>query len=281
MTRGLGEDVTGEQQTLPAEPAEDRRVLHRQSFPGTLPALRPIDDDAERIRLDDVVGEVLHRLGRGHPPADRAGREDLDDRQPATGQLDLERPAQHRLRPTDPLRVGDRAACGVRHAREQREHLGDRDRVAGRRCLTPARARRRPLAEQRRRGHLAAGHAVDAVVDEDDADPLAASRGVDDLGRPDRGEVAVALVGEDERVRTDPADAGRDRRRAAVRGLDEVDRQVVVGEDAAADRGDRDRRGAQMHLVEQLGDEAVDDAVTAAGAVVRRRVGQQRPAVGR
>ncbi len=98
---------------------------------------------------------------------------------------------------------------------------------------------------------------------------------MDDLGRPDRGKVAVALIGEHERVRADPANAGRDRGRAAVRSLDEVDRQVVVGEDAAADRGDRDRRGSEVHLVEQLGDEAVDDAVAAAGAVVGGRVGQQ------
>ena len=109
-----------------------------------------------------------------------------------------------------------------------------------------------------------------------DADPLAAGRGVDDLGRPDRGQVAVALVGEDEGVRADPAHAGRDRRRAAVRRLDEVDRQVVVREDAAADRRDPDGRRAEVQLVEQLGDEAVDDAVTAAGAVVRRPVGSER-----
>ena len=93
---------------------------------------------------------------------------------------------------------------------------------------------------------------------------------MDDLGGPDGGEVAVALVGEDEGVGPGPPDAGRHGGGPAMRRLDEVDVEVVVGEDAAADRGDADRSRAERQLVEQLGHEPMDDPVAAARAVVGR-----------
>ena len=101
---------------------------------------------------------------------------------------------------------------------------------------------------------------------------LAASRRVDDLGRADGREVAIALVREDEGVGPDPAHAGRDRGRPAVGRFDEVDREVVVGEHAAADRRDADRPWGEVQLVEQLGHQSVDDPVAAARAVVGGRV---------
>ena len=115
-----------------------------------------------------------------------------------------------------------------------------------------------PLAEERRRGHLAAGHAVDAVVDEDRGDALPTGRGMDDLRRPDGGQVAVALVSEDEGLRPDAADARGHGRGAAVRRLDEVHVEVVVGEDRATDRGHGDGVGRQVQLGHHLGQEAVD-----------------------
>ena len=57
------------------------------------------------------------------------------------------------------------------------------------------------LAGQGGGGHLAAGHAVNGVVDKDDGDVLAAGGGVDRFGSADGGQVAVALVGEDHVVR--------------------------------------------------------------------------------
>ena len=56
-------------------------------------------------------------------------------------------------------------------------------------------------AGQRRRGHLAAGHAVDGIVDKDHGDILAARRGMDGLCRADGGKVAVALIGKDDILR--------------------------------------------------------------------------------
>ena len=63
---------------------------------------------------------------------------------------------------------------------------------------------------------------------------------VDDLAGADRREVAVALVGQDEGVRADPPDPGRDGRGAAVGRLHEVEAQVVVGEHGAPHGGHRD-----------------------------------------
>ena len=69
------------------------------------------------------------------------------------------------------------------------QELADLDRIPCRRVppsgvvvvLSPAGGRR----------HLASGHPVDGVVDEDHGEVLAAVGGVDDLGRADRGEIAV------------------------------------------------------------------------------------------
>ena len=56
------------------------------------------------------------------------------------------------------------------------------------------------LADEGGGGHLSAGHAVDGVVDEEDADLLAPVGGLEGLVESDGGEVAVALVGEDDLV---------------------------------------------------------------------------------
>ena len=95
-------------------------------------------------------------------------------------------------------------------------------------------------------------------------------RGADDLGEADRGEVAVALVADDDRVGVGHLVADRHRRRAAVRGLGVADVEVVVEEDAAADRRDRDRAVLDAELVDRLGQVLVDEAVAAARAVVGR-----------
>ena len=90
----------------------------------------------------------------------------------------------------------------------------------------------------------------------------------------DGGQVAVALVGEDHLVRADPLDAGGHRRGAPVGRLRHVQVEVVVGQHRAAHRGDADGPLPHAQLVEHLGDQAVDDAVGAAGAVVGVGLGQ-------
>ena len=62
---------------------------------------------------------------------------------------------------------------------------------------------------------------------------------------------------------------GGDRRGAAVRHLDVADVEVVVREDRAADGADQNGAVLDAELVDGLGQQLVDDAVAAAGAVVR------------
>ena len=84
------------------------------------------------------------------------------------------------------------------------------------------------LARQRRRGHLAAGHAVNGIVDENHGDIFPACRGMDRLRRADGGQVAVALVGKDDILRAGPLDAGCDGRRSAVGSLDAVAGKICL-----------------------------------------------------
>ena len=123
--------------------------------------------------------------------------------------------------------------------------------------------------------HLATGHAVDAVVDEDHGDVLSTVAGVDGLAGADGSEVAVALVGEHDLVGPHALDTRGARRSATVGGLDEVDVEVVVGHHGATHGGDADGAVVNAELFEHFGDDAVHGAVTAAGAVVERFFRQQ------
>ena len=93
----------------------------------------------------------------------------------------------------------------------------------------------------RGRGHVAAGLAEHAVVQQDARDALAARRGVQHLLQALVHHVAVALEREHERVGQHALHAGRDRRRAAVQRLDEVDVDRAREGRVAADARDRDR----------------------------------------
>ena len=63
---------------------------------------------------------------------------------------------------------------------------------------------------------------------------------------------------------------------AAVGGLVHIHVHIVVHKHRAADRGHTGGLVADPELVNDLGNHAVHDAVTAAGAVVERNVGQNR-----
>jgi hypothetical protein len=87
---GLREDVTGEQQPLPPNPPSRAAS---SVLPGDAEALRAVDEHPSENLCTSSRATCSVDAG-GHPPADRAGREDLHDRQPATGQPDLERPVE-------------------------------------------------------------------------------------------------------------------------------------------------------------------------------------------
>ena len=183
----------------------------------------------------------LSDFDRGDAPVGRAGGEQLDHREAQPAHLRLEGHADGFLGQADVLRVVQAAAHDIARAVHRGEHLrhADADNPA---CSTsrPVGRGGRLLAGQRGGRHLAAGHAVDGIVDEDDGDILAAAGGVHDLGHADRGQVAVALVGEDDPVGQDALDAGGHGRGAAVRGFDEIGVEIVVGKNRAAHRRNAD-----------------------------------------
>ena len=87
------------------------------------------------------------------------------------------------------------------------------------------------------RSHLAAGHAVNSIVDENGADVLAAVCSMDDLSSTDGSEVAVALVGEYEGILADNAlCAGCNCGCAAVCGFVHIAVKVIICKYGAADR---------------------------------------------
>ena len=99
---------------------------------------------------------------------------------------------------------------------------------------------------------------------------------MNDLSGADGREVAVALVGEDEGVLADDAlGAGGDCGCTAVSGFVHIAVEVIIRKDGAADRRDADDLAVQVHLVDDLGHQAVNDAVVAAGAVMELLIGEQ------
>ena len=90
-----------------------------------------------------------------------------------------------------------------------------------------------------------------------------------DFRRADGGQVAVALVGEDDLVRLSAFQPRRHGGRASVRGLHRVDLEIMIHQHRAADRRDQDRPFADAQLVNRFSDQPVDQAVGAARAIVR------------
>src|SRR5699024_11087895 len=110
-------------------------------------------------------------------------------------------------------------ALGVVAVRDLAKHLAHLDGSAAPLLAAAVGAGGGLLADEGGGGHLAAGHAVNGVVDEDNGDLLAAVGGVDDLVGADGSEVTIALVGEHAGVRVNALDTGGDSGGAAVRGL--------------------------------------------------------------
>ena len=115
-------------------------------------------------------------------------------------------------------------------------------------------------------GHLASGHAVDAVVDKDHGDVLPPVGGGEGLAQADGGEIAVPLVGEDQAVRAGALHPGGHGGGPPVGGGDGVVGDVIHVEAAAADSGDHDGLVHQLQLVQSLADELHHGGVHTAGA---------------
>src|SRR5205807_6416902 len=98
--------------------------------------------------------------------------------------------------------------------------------------------RRAALADQGGGRHLPTRHAVDCVIDEEDADLLTAIGGMNDLSGADRRQVAVALIGNHDLVRAGALQSSSGRGSTPVRHLNVPHIEVVVRKYRAADGTD-------------------------------------------
>jgi hypothetical protein len=124
-------------------------------------------------------------------------------------------------------------------------------------------------AEQRGGRHLAAGHTVNRVIDEHHRDGFAAIGGMHDFGAADGGQVAIALIAQNNALGTAALHCRGYGRGAPVGYLDVAHVEIVVSEYRAAYRADEDGAILYAQFVDGARDQLVHHAVPAAGAVVR------------
>jgi len=89
------------------------------------------------------------------------------------------------------------------------------------------------------------------------------------FGNADGGKVSVALVGKNEPVGKTALDGRCHGRTASVKRFDHVHVKVIVGQHGASGRRNADRDAPNAHLVNHFSDQPVDDAVPAAGTVMK------------
>ena len=160
----------------------------------------------------------------------------------------------------------------VTDAVEQFDHIGDLVRITVQLRITSGRPRSRFHTQQCRRGHLAAGHPINRIVDEDDRNILSAVAGMHRLARTNRGQVTVTLVGKDQFVGTQTLHRRSYGCGTAVRRLGPVDIDIIIGEHRAADRRHPDRIVFEIQFFEHFGDQLVHDPMAASRTIVHRIV---------
>ena len=187
-----------------ASPANAENLGMRSSDGAGSGALRgcalrgPVAKHAQRIGLFHHVAHPLLRVDGRHLPDGGAGRQHFHQRKAKPSHLVLDGAADGAVCLRDLLVVAQAHARDVDRSFQCREQFAHPQRIAFG-CRVAAVGRRRALlAEQRRGSSLAAGHAVDGVVDEDRRDVFAAIGSVQNLRRTDGRQVAVALVADHE-----------------------------------------------------------------------------------
>ena len=117
------------------------------------------------LLLSSVLGKPLVRShGREFPPA-VAGRDDLHERKTVAGHRILERLADRLFALAHVGRRMHALARDVGRAVQMGHHLGDLVGIAVQPRIAPVGSRRGLHAQEGGRSHLAAGHAVDRIVD--------------------------------------------------------------------------------------------------------------------
>ena len=116
--------------------------------------------------------------------------------------------------------------------------------------------------------HLAAGHAVDGVIDEDNGDVLAARSRMNGFRHSDAGEVAVALISKNDIAGINTFDTRCNRRCTTVGGFNHVATKEIVCHDRATNGHDANRGALDIKLVDAFGNQAHNDTVSAARAEI-------------
>ena len=125
------------------------------------------------------------------------------------------------------------------------------------------------MADQSGGGHLAAGHTIDGIVDEEGAELLAALSSVNDLVGADGGQVTIALIGKHRGVGMHALDAGGNSGGTTVRRLHHINIHVLVSHNGAAHGGNGDAVTQVTALLQHFHNQAMSNTVRAAGAVVQ------------
>src|SRR6266567_82180 len=197
--------------------------------------------------------------GKGvHPPVGRAGGERLDEGEPLSFHLVADRFFDLLFRVHEVFRAVHRHPCRKSNPLQLGEEFRHPDGCAVLFLVPAVGGGGGLLPHQGGASHLAAGHAVGGVVDEEHRDVLAPVGGVDDLGGADGSQIAVPLVGKDEAVGTRPLHAGCDSRGTAVGGLNHVYVEIAVEKNGASHGGNTDGAALHAKLVHRLGDQPVD-----------------------
>ena len=92
------------------------------------------------------------------------------------------------------------------------------------------------------------------------------------LGSTDSGEVAVALIGENDILGLCALDACCNSRGASVGSLDHITAEIIICHNGASDGRDADGLALYTKLVNALRNKAVDYTVSAAGAIMGRHI---------
>ena len=249
-----------------------RNLVERRPWFGWLPWLRGWGAVAKHVQRKGLLHHLAHpalRLDRAHSEDRGAGGEYLDQRKAQPAHLVFHGPLDGARRLHDLPIVAQSHALDVDRSLERGQQLADVQRIAFVGRAAPPGSGRALLSQQGGRRHLSAGHAVDGVVHEDDRNVLATIGRVQNLRRADGRQIPIALVADDDALRTAPLHAGGHGRRTPMRGRDIAHVEVVVGEDAAAHRANQDGFVLNLQIVDGPRQHLMHLAVAAAGAEVR------------
>src|SRR5512136_2912765 len=95
------------------------------------------------------------------------------------------------------------------------------------------------------------------------------------LRRPDGGNIPVSLIGKNDSIRERPLHPCGQRRASSVRSFSHVDVKIKVCQYRAPRRGDSDDSFLQIHLIDDLSDDSMQNAVSTSRTIVEGRLLQR------